>query len=234
MPSDISPATLWTPTNLAQILGDFRSAVLSYNPYAYWRHGEASGTVMKDETRLHHGVYTTAPTLAVAGMIVGDRATCATYAAASSQYATPPNYVDPGGDVTILALVSKAAAGLALIIDFAGDNTWLGMDAGGLAKFTVPVNKGATGANIADGNPHLVVGTLSGTNVTCGVDGVLGTPVTGAAAHAAAAWSGVGTYIGKHSGGYYWNGRISDVAIITGLALTAAQQLELWKIARAL
>lgn len=57
---------------------DYRAAVLATNPLAYWRLGETSGTVARDEMGLNHGTYVNAPTLGVPGLLAGDPDTAVT------------------------------------------------------------------------------------------------------------------------------------------------------------
>ncbi len=64
----------------------YRAAALATNPIAYWRLGEASGTVADDEVGTNNGTYVNAPTLGVAGLLSGDPNTAVAFAAASSQY----------------------------------------------------------------------------------------------------------------------------------------------------
>jgi glucose/arabinose dehydrogenase len=56
----------------------YRTAVLADAPIAYWRLGEASGTVASDETAAHPGTYVAGPTLGVPGPLVGDANTAMT------------------------------------------------------------------------------------------------------------------------------------------------------------
>lgn len=53
----------------------YSDAVLVLSPLAYWRLGEASGTVAHDEIGAHNGTYLNSPTLGVAGLLNGDPAT---------------------------------------------------------------------------------------------------------------------------------------------------------------
>lgn len=51
---------------------DFPALVLGYNPLAYYRHGEPSGTTMVDSSgNGHHGTYTGSPTLGASGLLTG-------------------------------------------------------------------------------------------------------------------------------------------------------------------
>ncbi len=52
----------------------YRSAILADSPIAYWRLGEASGTVATDEKGSYPGTYVGSPTLGVTGAVTGDTA----------------------------------------------------------------------------------------------------------------------------------------------------------------
>lgn len=68
------------------ISADYRDAMLSTNPVAYWRLGERSGTVARDEMGANHGTYVNTPALGAAGLLTGDGDPAVTVASASSQY----------------------------------------------------------------------------------------------------------------------------------------------------
>ena len=62
----------------------YREAVLATSPVAYWRLGEASGTVARDEMGLHHGTYVGGPTLGVPRLLAGDPDTAVTFPGAAA------------------------------------------------------------------------------------------------------------------------------------------------------
>jgi hypothetical protein len=61
----------------------YRDVVLSDGPVAYWRLGEPSGTIAKDELGLHDGVYLGQVRLGVAGAIAGDSDTAVQFESGS-------------------------------------------------------------------------------------------------------------------------------------------------------
>jgi hypothetical protein len=62
--------------------------ILSLNPVAYWRLGEASGTTANDASgNGHHGTYYNTPTLGQPGFLVDDSDTAVLFARAQSEYA---------------------------------------------------------------------------------------------------------------------------------------------------
>jgi len=86
----------------------FYTEVVGYlAPVAYWRLGEASGTVAADERGLYPGTYVNAPTLGVAGGITGDTNTGVTFVPASTTYMNVPHAsgINITGDLTICAWV---------------------------------------------------------------------------------------------------------------------------------
>ncbi len=56
----------------AKAAREYRAWVLSTNPVSYWRLGEASGIVARDEMGANNGTYVGSPTLGVAGLLTGD------------------------------------------------------------------------------------------------------------------------------------------------------------------
>lgn len=69
----------------------FRNAVLNtIGVVAYYRFGEAAGTVCKDECGTGDGTYTGSPTLAVSGLLAGDPNTAMSTAGVSGQYVAMP------------------------------------------------------------------------------------------------------------------------------------------------
>ena len=71
-----------------------RDAILdSPGLVAYYRFGDVSGTVAKDETGINDGTYTGSPTLGVTGMVNGDPNTAMSTTSVSGQYVTVPNAV---------------------------------------------------------------------------------------------------------------------------------------------
>lgn len=75
--TDGNPAFAWGPAahplvwSFGQWSG-YREYLMSLNPIAYWRLGEASGTVAVDEVGANNGTYVGSPTLGAAGALSGD------------------------------------------------------------------------------------------------------------------------------------------------------------------
>lgn len=74
----------------APVRSTWTEVVTSLSPTAWWRLGEASGTVAVDEIGAVNGTYTNSPTLGVAGM-TPDGDTAVTFSSASTQYVSVPD-----------------------------------------------------------------------------------------------------------------------------------------------
>ncbi len=91
---------------------DYRDAVLnSLGLIGYWRLGEASGTVARDEMGMNNGAYINAPTLGVAGALAGDPDPAVTLNG-TTQYVTVPDAasLDLGNAFTLMAWIRHTAS----------------------------------------------------------------------------------------------------------------------------
>ena len=180
---------------LAQFRGlvdtsDFRSAVLATGPSAYFRFGEAAGTVAKDECRASPGTYVNTPTLGTAGLVVGDGNAAITLAAASSEYVSfgATAALRPIGDFSLMMLIQTSTVSTYLVSTRpAGslDGYELGIPANGKVHLYIGDNGGShydetdlSAASVADGARHLVFVTRSGTTLTGYVDALAAVPYT--------------------------------------------------------
>lgn len=82
----------------------YAEAVKADGPVAYWRLGEASGTVAVDEMSAHTGTYQNAPTLGVAGALTGDADKAVDFTGSA-----PVRLLDITGYTTMPAVVSIEA-----------------------------------------------------------------------------------------------------------------------------
>lgn len=71
----------------------YRNAVMALAPIAYYRLGETTGTVAKDETGINDGTYVGSPTLATPGWAGGEPNSAMATATVSGQYINLPNAV---------------------------------------------------------------------------------------------------------------------------------------------
>jgi hypothetical protein len=66
----------------------YRDVILGDSPLAFWRQGEAAGTVMVDQKGVATGVYASSPNLGQPGLLTGDPDTAVQYVGASSDAAS--------------------------------------------------------------------------------------------------------------------------------------------------
>ncbi len=100
------------------------------SPVAYWRLGERSGTVARDEMGLNHGAYVAAPTLGVSGALVGDPDTAVKFDGLTQQVTIPDSdafSVGATGSLTV-ALSVKPSATAAASKDMIGKNSPTGYE----------------------------------------------------------------------------------------------------------
>jgi hypothetical protein len=90
------------------LMAAYRAAVLALTPVpvAYWRLGEASGTVAADEMEANDGTYVNAPTLGVAGALAGDVDTAVTLNG-TTQHITAGTGAQISGSLTLACWVKR-------------------------------------------------------------------------------------------------------------------------------
>lgn len=164
-----------TSTGYAALVNDL-------NPIAYYRLGEASGTVMVDDLGVHDGTYQVAPTLGATGCLIGDADTAVTFTGSnqgsvgywSGLNTTTLTYVG-------LVRISPINAGRPIAGRLGGTSSPIMIGTNGSGRITVTINDGtgqttytaATAVN--DGNDHhIAVRRNTGTGVlSVFVDGVV-------------------------------------------------------------
>ncbi len=217
-------------------MNDYRSLVLSLSPVAYWRLGEKSGTVARDEMGLHHGAYVGSPTLGVPGLLEGDPDTAVALTAAG-QVVTLPDATKPTGPFSYGAWVTEASGGAAVALILGANNTGPGQcwifsyRAGGYLSFIAGSVQIYGGIIPANGTTYFAVGTWDGTYsrlyqnaalvagpTVCAPHGVLTTPML------------IGDRL-LGGAGYDIRGSIDEVAIWSR-ALTAANVAALYQTGR--
>lgn len=215
----------------------YRAAVLADSPVAYWRLGEASGTVAADETGTYPGTYVGSPTLGASGVFAGDSAVTFN---GSSQRATVADAVGLRitGAFTIEVWVKFSSAqvnkGICGKYDTATANrAWVLYTAndgsGQKIQFTAQTSGGSfntnavatTANNLDDGAWHHVVGVFNpSTILRIYVDGVAGAnaSIIPASIFASTATLEIAAY---NQAKNYFNGSIDEVAIYpTALSAT--------------
>ncbi len=175
-----TPISTPTPTTSATVVSAYRSLILSNGPVGYWRLGEASGTVARDETGGHAGTFVNNPILSQLGALVGDPNTSVTFNG-TTQYVNVPYSAAlntatfsvevwakvTGGGGTYRGVMASRMFPNGWAVYAAADNTW---------QFWV--NSG-TGMLVVSGGPvtlnswTYLAGTFDGTTARLYVNGML-------------------------------------------------------------
>ncbi|HEX5591491.1 MAG TPA: LamG domain-containing protein, partial [Candidatus Limnocylindrales bacterium] len=202
----------------------YLDAVLADNPLAYWRLGEASGTLADDAVGSANGTYTGGFTLGQPGALTGDPNT-AVLLNGTTGYVRAPQLSLPG-TITLEAWARPTA--------YPGDSALVGQWNGAsgsmlyvTSDFGGRVHMWVNGASIFAPAPpvgawHHYVGTYDGTNARIYIDGALAagpTPLAGPLTTAPRFFE-MGTY--NNGGGGKFNGRIDEVAVYSS-ALSASR-----------
>lgn len=212
--------------NPAMIGGHTRTygdLVMTMLPVAYWRLGEASGTVAVDQMGAYHGTYVNAPTLGAAGALTGDTDTAATFTAAGSHRMTSGVGIGQTG-WTLAGWVSAGAnSGKPLFGRWAVNNGAMVYANGAVAGTGVSVYNGAVSVasvgGVLTGAAHFIVGTWDGVRVRLYVDGV----ENNSAASVAAPGTGGVHFVSYSTGVAAYATATYDEHAIWDRALTAAE-----------
>lgn len=201
----------------------YYSEVTTDTPTAYWRLGEASGTLDNDEgTAAYDMTASNSPTYSVASLISGDANTAMTFAAASSQYAdVSSNLGITVYPVTFECWIKTTQADLGIVVSMADSTSpsryfSLGVN-GGVAEYrrrnTTQFTTAGT-VTVNDGNPHHIVVVM--TNATTSelfVDGVSdGTDANSVLWPTVLDRTSIGRF-GDSTPSSYYDGTVDEVAI---------------------
>lgn len=209
----------------------YESAVKEDSPKGYLRFGESSGTEVKDASgNALTGTYKNAPTLGVAGALVGDPDTAVSFAAAKQQWVSVPDSatLDLGDILTYEAWIKRASIGTT--------QTIIDRGAGGMIVRFLTTNKILVRrngvANICESTTtitdtttwHHIVVTKNGATVKIYIDGV---DRTGAVTNSTLVNNAHVLGIGAADGdtveiGEWFDGSIDEVAVY-GTALSEAR-----------
>jgi len=226
--ADASPATrTWTvdvSTTTPPTAPVYRDAVLADSPRAYWRLGNASGTVASDEMGVFPGTYVNGPLLARAGAISGD--TAAQFDGTNDFVRVPDaNGLDFTDTFTLEAWVKRSSTGGTRAIMDKGENSYsFRIQADGkllLRKNNVATLTTST-AGITDTTAwHHVAAVKSPTEVKLYLDGQ---DVSGAVTQQTMANTAIPLTIAGSDNGtaYFLPGTLDEVAVYP-TALSAAR-----------
>jgi len=184
---------IWVPGKTPKSSGSrYRNAVvLTGGLVGYWRLGEAGGSVAVAEIG-SNGTYIDNPTLGVAGALVGDANTCATFNA-TTQYVSVPDYPQleaklPGWSWSFWLNRASIPAGPGIFGKYIGGAngydtiiTATGTFRSGVRGPTGSLsdNSSGKGPNVCDGVWHHLVVTATDTSLTTYVDGTGYAPTVG-------------------------------------------------------
>jgi hypothetical protein len=211
----------------------YRGRVLADGALAYWRLGEASGTVARDERGTYPGAYEDTPTLGAAGAILHDVNTAVTFNGTSEFVTVPYNAAlnsaafsveiwafPTGGAGAFRGAIGNRSGGVLGWILYAGDdNVWqFWINDGGLAGSMVAVVGGTVTLNVWT---HLVA-TFDGVTARLIINGVAVASATPTYTPNAEADLTIG--LNEEGGTFYFPGKLDEAAVY-GAALTEAQAL---------
>jgi hypothetical protein len=206
----------------------YRAAVMADSPLAYWRLGEASGTVATDQLTTRNGTYNNGPALGQPGALFNDPATSVGFNGTNQYVQAPADtalnlatftvevWAKPtGGANTYHGVIASRIYPQGWVLYLAADGTWEFWLNSGTGMSTV-----AAGSATLNGWQHLVA-TYDGTTATVYVNGV----ATGSAVVSAyQAQAGNALEIGQSETGdnFYFPGQLEE-AVVYGAALSATQ-----------
>lgn len=215
-------------------LPKYRDYVLSLGPVGYWRLGEASGTVAKDETGHNDGAYVGSPTLATAGLLSGAPAPSVTVTTAQGMTVTSTD-LDDGAAFSYL---------MWLYVTTIGGTKWLTYHgSGGAMIYTtstgqiVGAKDGGTafvvsvGAILTTSTTHFLVVTKNGAGDTGRVflDGKDWTSLASSGQDPVP--TGAALVLNRAGGTLGIAGSYSDLAVVPR-ALTAAEIAKMYQLGR--
>ena len=221
--------TTATPTPTQPTLTQtYRAAVIADSPLAYWRLGEASGTVATDQLTTRNGTYNNGPALGQPGALFNDPATSVGFNGTNQYVQAPADtalnlatftvevWAKPtGGASTYHGVIASRIYPQGWVLYLAADGTWEFWLNSGTGMSTV-----AAGSATLNGWQHLVA-TYDGTTATVYVNGV----ATGSAVVSGyQAQAGNALEIGQSETGdnFYFPGQLEE-AVVYGTALSATQ-----------
>ncbi len=222
---------------VGQARSPYESVVRQDGPIAYWRLGEAAGTVADDAVGANEGTYVASPTLGVTGALASDTDTAVTFNG-STQTVTvadsTPLRFDGTKTFSVEVWFKHTADGtFRRLVSCEDPNDGKGWqlysaNAGyGFKRTGATAQEIATAAGI-DTNWHHFVGTYDGTSMRAFIDTaeLPGSPLTSAASLPTTSTFTIGSFANAIN---YFNGSLDEVAVYN-YALTLTQVLAHWNV----
>jgi hypothetical protein len=219
-----------TLTSTATSVSAYAAQVLGDNPISYWRLDETSGTTAVDQKGANTGTYTSSPTLAQAGALLGDPDTAVTFNG-TSQYVNVPSNAALNPSHFTVEVWAKATGGAGtyrgIVASRAYPNGWV-LYAAGNNLWQFWINNGTAMVAISGGSVTLnawthLVGTFDGTTARFYVNGVLANSTT-ITSYTPQTTKAVEIGQGEPGAGFYFPGTIDEPAVY-GSVLSASQVL---------
>lgn len=209
----------------------YRTEAMRLGPVGYWRLGESTGTVARDETEANNGTYVGSPTLGAAGALAGDPNTASTLNG-TSQYATLASAVLVGNVFSVCAWAKLDVLGTDRCIFNAGRSEGPSMMIDGTGHLVIDRSAIArvftSTPTVAAGAWHFYGVTKNGATSALYIDGAA-VAFTGADQTFSNA-TGVG-HIGSDGGFQPFIGTLDEPAI-WNRALTAQEIARLYSVGR--
>ncbi len=193
-------------------------SVVATVPVAYWRLGEASGSVAADRFGGFSGTYIDTPTLGASGALSEDPATGVTFNGTSEYVEVPDNAtLDVADAWSVFALVKRGATGADRMIISKGQDAFaVGLSSTGAVTVSRSnVQLISTSTTTLDTSWHAVFAAKTGSTVRIEIDGV---DVTGAITNSTMIANALSLTIGADQNAAttksaFFNGTLQDVAL---------------------
>lgn len=221
----------------------YRDAVMALGPLAYWRLGEASGSVAADETGAYPGTYVGSPTLGAPGALSGDVDTAVQFNGTSQYVTPPPGAIAAFGGATPWTFVAWAnhtpdATYRRILETFDGASSYVSLQSQSadmvLSRVTAAGSETIYASQLTAGW-HLVAVTFTGAEMALYVDGALRPTHYGLMNPMASTRALVAPTSGQiaatWNGSAAFNGALDEVSI-WNRALSAAEIAGLWTAGR--
>jgi hypothetical protein len=211
----------------------YATTIAGLSPVAYWRLGEASGTIAADSAGTNTGTYAGAPTLGVPGLLTGDPNTAVQFEGTDDQV-TVPNAasLNPTSAISVATWINAGAGSWTrnprIVQKGISDNQYRLLVENGLLIFNITGVGTASASPPSTGARHFIVGTYDRTAIRLYIDNVLvaSTPAT-AAIPTTTDPLAIGNKPTSADARDPFTGVIDEVSIHS-IALSAAQIGQLW------